>query len=338
MPSRSLLSRLTDHYLQIIANRAPIGFEAEFANTRGLTTLYRGILMPFSSDGDAIDFIYGVINWKEVADQSIQASLDAELAAVVHGGSAPSETAIWADGPGSSFGSADATVDDEPDLGAFAGSLGDRLMVARESAAAVRAADTRSRAALYRALGRAYDFSVAAADAPTDYAVLLAHAGIVAQARAPMTPVVKLVFGAEYDKTRLTEYAAVLQHATRNDVGSGGLPLFLDAFDGGIKAIVAAERAERKPSATAAITPPAFIDRPAIASLSLDTGGHTRQRGRPGGTCRGRRHAGHRRQRRERSCADETRASRHRLKLRCGATSFRVLRTSPGRFIRRCHG
>src|SRR5688500_7452503 len=30
VPSRSLLSRLTDHYMQIIANRAPIGFEAEF--------------------------------------------------------------------------------------------------------------------------------------------------------------------------------------------------------------------------------------------------------------------------------------------------------------------
>src|SRR3546814_19324076 len=27
VPSRSLLSRLTDHYLQIIANRAPLGFE-----------------------------------------------------------------------------------------------------------------------------------------------------------------------------------------------------------------------------------------------------------------------------------------------------------------------
>src|SRR6476469_8515140 len=29
VPSRSLLSRLTDHYLPIIANRAPIGFEQE---------------------------------------------------------------------------------------------------------------------------------------------------------------------------------------------------------------------------------------------------------------------------------------------------------------------
>ena len=68
IPSRSLLSRLTDHYLQIIANCAPIGFEAEFVGRGGAATMYRGILMPLSSDGDTIDFIYGVINWKK-ADQ-----------------------------------------------------------------------------------------------------------------------------------------------------------------------------------------------------------------------------------------------------------------------------
>src|SRR5688572_15134910 len=70
VPSRSLLSRLTDHYLQIIANRAPIGFEAEFVNQRGHAICYRGILMPFSSDGDTIDFIYGVINWKDIGEQA----------------------------------------------------------------------------------------------------------------------------------------------------------------------------------------------------------------------------------------------------------------------------
>ena len=68
VPARSLLSRLTDHYLQIIANRAPIGFEAEFVSQRGHNTLYRGILMPFSSDDETIDFVYGVINWKELAE------------------------------------------------------------------------------------------------------------------------------------------------------------------------------------------------------------------------------------------------------------------------------
>ena len=68
VPGRSLLSRLTDHYMQIIANRAPVGFEAEFVNQRGRNICYRGILMPFSSDGDTIDFIYGVINWKDVGE------------------------------------------------------------------------------------------------------------------------------------------------------------------------------------------------------------------------------------------------------------------------------
>ena len=38
VPRRSVLSRLTEHYLEIIANRAPIGFEAEYVNQRGLAT------------------------------------------------------------------------------------------------------------------------------------------------------------------------------------------------------------------------------------------------------------------------------------------------------------
>jgi len=70
VPSLSLLSRITDHYMQILANQAPIGFEAEFVNQRSRTVLYRGILLPFTSDGDTIDFIFGVINWKEMANQN----------------------------------------------------------------------------------------------------------------------------------------------------------------------------------------------------------------------------------------------------------------------------
>src|SRR5438270_5526717 len=41
VPSRSLLSRLTDHYLQIISNCSPIGFEAEFDIPAGDTICYR---------------------------------------------------------------------------------------------------------------------------------------------------------------------------------------------------------------------------------------------------------------------------------------------------------
>ncbi|KQT31828.1 hypothetical protein ASG29_07950 [Sphingomonas sp. Leaf412] len=266
VPARSLLSRLTDHYLQIIANRAPIGFEAEFVGTRGTPTMYRGILMPFSSDAATIDYIYGVINWKELASAGQQAALAAELSAARAPQRADAAVA-WADGPGAG---APAGTGLAPDHGA-ADTLDDRLAAARASAAAARAADTRSHAALYRALGRAHDFALAAHAAPDRLAALLADAGIVAQARSPLTAVAKLVFGADHDKTRLTEIATVLAHARRHDVPDGGLPRVLEATPGGIKGIVADERAARRPVRPRA--DPAPLDRRAtVATLSLDTG------------------------------------------------------------------
>lgn len=68
VPEGSLLSQVADNYLRILAEQAPTGFEAEFVNAKGATVLYRGILLPYSSDSDTIDFVYAVINWKEVAD------------------------------------------------------------------------------------------------------------------------------------------------------------------------------------------------------------------------------------------------------------------------------
>lgn len=259
VPARSLLSRLTDHYLQIIANRAPIGFEAEFVGTRGHTMMYRGILMPFSSDDDAIDYIYGVINWKEVADPATQAAITAELAASVRNAPAASGHApVWADGP-----SAEGQEAAPPEA------LADHLALARDCAAALVAADGRSRAALYEALGRAHDFALASRDDPEGLSELMADAGITAQARAPMTPIVKLVFGADHDKTRLTEFATVLGHADRVGLRAGELVEYLGGHEGGIKAIVAQERAlRRKPSARPAI--PAIETRAVLASVSLD--------------------------------------------------------------------
>ncbi|HYU95659.1 MAG TPA: hypothetical protein VE989_05790 [Sphingomicrobium sp.] len=271
VPSRSLLSRLTDHYLQIIANRAPVGFEAEFENQRAETICYRGILMPFSSDGDTIDFIYGVINWKTgepvaasavspepgfVADDAAPEvpmvepevepepefaplGIDDEPAIAPH---APEEHLIWEDGP-----LADA-AEDEPaiELGDDAG-LADRLWAARETAEAVKSADGRTRAALYRALSLAYDFALASQDNPGDYAELLEESGVKAQARAPMTPIVKLVFAIDYDKARLTEFAAALSYAQRRQVGTGGFQQLIEQQPGGLKALVAAEREARRP-------------------------------------------------------------------------------------------
>ncbi|MFL6744022.1 MAG: hypothetical protein ACJ8E3_08730 [Sphingomicrobium sp.] len=313
VPSRSLLSRLTDHYLQIIANRAPIGFEAEFDNQRGENICYRGILMPFSSDGDTIDFIYGVINWKtgagapgvaapgldgdpeelaldvpmvEPEELSLdvpmiepdeltldvpmvepdertldvpmvepEAETESEYAplgiddepAITVAAPTPEEHLIWEDGPLADT-SDDIDADDAPaiELGDDAG-LADRLWAARETAEAVKSADGRTRAALYRALSMAYDFAVASQQNPADYAELLEESGVKAQARAPMTPIVKLVFGIDYDKARLTEFAAALSYGQRQQIETGGFQQFIERQSGGLKALVAAERAARRP-------------------------------------------------------------------------------------------
>ena len=48
-----------------------------------------------------------------------------------------------------------------------------------------------------------------------------------------MTSIVKLVFGADYDKTRLTEFAAALNYAQREQIDFGGFEAFLNVADGG---------------------------------------------------------------------------------------------------------
>ncbi len=347
IPSRSLLSRITDHYMQILANQAPIGFEAEFVNQRGATILYRGILLPFSSDGETIDFIYGVINWKEMADQittdelmleidqALEASSDEEYDDYANDEAAelrnPDPMTDWADGPAADPAPTPAEADAEPGFDAARGfepgpvyelglgesfeeeedddeyeeadsesdedsdddlpsplfgakkpgglsvprkvpidlsagnayalededeyfptpagedeGLYDCLASARELALAARSCEDRSRSALYAAVGRAYDFSLAALDEQEEFNELVSSSGLTVQERAPMTPVVKLVFGGDYDKTRLTEYAAVLSHAHRMEVGRGMLAGVLARAEGGLKGVVKAERQLRR--------------------------------------------------------------------------------------------
>ncbi|MBV1917319.1 MAG: hypothetical protein KUG65_04570, partial [Sphingomonadaceae bacterium] len=200
VPSRSLLSRITDHYLQIIANQAPIGFEAEFVNQRGTTILYRGILLPFSSDNDTIDFIYGIINWKELADQQTadELLLEIDQALEPHFERETEQLPMtdWADGPAEDMNVLDLDAEQEtsgqyaslqapsftartddsdraralptplspPPTGNMA--LADWLASARDLADEVRTSESRTRQALYGAISRAYDFSLAAAQEP----------------------------------------------------------------------------------------------------------------------------------------------------------------------------
>ncbi len=388
VPPRSLLSRITDHYMQILANQAPIGFEAEFVNQRGNAILYRGILLPFSSNDETIDFIYGVINWKEMADQvtadelllEIDQALDSE-AATEESEDQPQKhhtdpVTDWADSPAAEvdapeetesplmpspeafrdeeFGEDDglplpnfgeyalddpyddededesgagydfaslsdyieapakkaldlddaeftaSDYDPQPDYAAealqedveqptfepqeavtvepvFSGDdedvlelgelddnagLHDYLAAARELAQTARASEDRSRQALYSAVGRAYDFSLAAKAAPQEYDELIEESGLSVQDRAPMTPIVKLVFGSDYDKTRLTEYAAVLNHAHRLGLEQGALGPYLCQAEGGLKGVVQAERRLRREESGKSVEP---VDSPRAA-------------------------------------------------------------------------
>ena len=271
VPGRSLLSRITDHYMQIIANQAPIGFEAEFVNQHGRTILYRGILLPFSSDGLQIDYIMGVINWKELADQAttdelllaIGQVLDAEPRKTQSRRPLIEASDAWADGPAAldlgafpepAFGldhdilaAPETLPEDEPE------ELADWLASARDLALIANSSEDRTRSALYAAIGRAWDFALAAQSAPDDFAELLEDAGLTMQERAPMTPVVKLVFGADYDKTRLTEYATALTHAQRIGLPRGELGRYLSEAPGGLKGVVNTERRLRREEAGKAL-------------------------------------------------------------------------------------
>lgn len=425
VPPRSLLSRITDHYLQIMANQAPIGFGAEFVNQRGASILYRGILLPYSSDDESIDFIYGVINWKEMADaatadellleidQALEAEEEAELETE---GPSHHEDAIsdWADSPAHEagereplmtapsdmmddnvldLGASGEQLDDDsetdlpmPDFGQYTlddpdeaeeeaeeedadaagfasladylkapakeavdldaekfdpadyrveqaepatfsspvpaqaiseaaatpealqpgaiepeafepdeygpvpqtpldasaeifadepvgdelpmdASIHDCLAAARELARSARVSKDRSRHALYAAVGRAYDFSLAAKEAPEDYDALIEESGLTVQDRAPMTPVVKLVFGSDYDKTRLTEYAAVLNHAHRLELERRALADSLSNAEGGLKGVVGAERRLRREESGKPVEPEHAIRKALVKKL-----------------------------------------------------------------------
>ncbi len=277
VPPRSLVSRLTDHYLQIIANAAPIGFEAGFVNQRGADILYRGILMPFSSDDETIDFVFGVISWKELASDEVADEIGREVDAALRSSAAPGAvTPIWADGPAADEdddGTLDLTGMESPAADA---PLADWLALARDGVEQARTSENRSHTALYRAIGFAYDFALAAEAAPDDYAEILSDAGIKVQARSPLTAVVKLVFGATYDKTRLTEYAAALDHAKATGLAVGTFADYLARYDGGVKALIRDERnqrrnnapvrPDRKETARAAMKAAAAIDPVAIAT------------------------------------------------------------------------
>lgn len=71
VPARSVLSRITEHYLEAVANRTAVGFEAEFVNEDGSAIGYRAIALPCASDGERIDAVLGVVDYSMVGEDAV---------------------------------------------------------------------------------------------------------------------------------------------------------------------------------------------------------------------------------------------------------------------------
>lgn len=124
--------------------------------------------------------------------------------------------------------------------------LEDLVSAGQRAAGGVAHNDRGNRISLYGALSGALALYEEAVLSTAAYQTLLEGAGLKAQKRAPFTPALKMVFGKDYDKTRLTEYAAALSFAVRNGKTSGSLVEFLTKMPGGIKGCVQQERAFKR--------------------------------------------------------------------------------------------
>jgi hypothetical protein len=239
VPNRSLLSRLTDHFLEVIANRAPIGFEAEFVGSRGNNTMYRGILMPLSSDGETIDNLYGVINWKELADAETTAALAVEVdRALAQRPSFVAMNPVWADSP---MRLVPEPI--SPELMELAALSPNAALEIRLAAA--RAASRQATASLSRALALTYDLALASEGDPI-FPLLLAEEGIALPSSDLMTTIVRLVLGAHSDRTLVRGLATLLDQGRRADVAQGTFESYLEDHYGGLAAAIAEARTTRR--------------------------------------------------------------------------------------------
>ncbi len=208
VPERSLLSRLTEHCLEVVATHSPVGFDAEFEGRSGATIYYRSILLPYSSNGSTVDFVFGVISWKERAGP---ATPHEPLRALEPTPPAPLE---------------------------ITASLNELLAQARAAARHADACGGRSRDALYRAISGTYDLIVAGSADPAGFDALSA----VAAPGDPVRTAARLVFRPDLDKTRLSEIVTLLRHGQRHGLARGAFHGWLLAAPGGIKALLAEER------------------------------------------------------------------------------------------------
>ncbi|HWI86018.1 MAG TPA: hypothetical protein VNT42_06825 [Sphingomonas sp.] len=227
VPPGTLLSELLSRFSDIIAYRAPVGFEAEFAGRDGGHVLHRGILLPFADDNGTLASVYGVISWKQLARSEPAPDIVAAVNSVMKSRPMLVASSAWGDGPGAA-GFVSAPLPPQP--------LDQRLAAARTWAALAATDRVRSEASLNAALGAAYDYLVAARSTAT----LTAHKAV------------RLVFGNDLGRLDRIRYAATLDHADRLGLGPGRLTPWLDNHGGGHISAAIAERKARRAAKHAA--------------------------------------------------------------------------------------
>lgn len=275
----TLLSLIFDLSADAIASRVPHEFEAQWQDRFGFLHTISGFALPFSKDEQHVDQVMAAITIAErnqsspgsilgtgereldelLLDQELEPAGDPQPADPPQnvpfilvslpdpGESGRAQRARETDRPPNLLLIAgDKTGPDADVLDLAAWSLTRCLEEARGLAAAADVSEARSHGALYAAIGSAYDLALAASQAPEELEQLLHASNIAVVPRAPMTGIVKLVFGSDYDKTRIAEYSAVLALGRRKGLESGALAKLLDENEGGLKGLVQEERRLRR--------------------------------------------------------------------------------------------
>ena len=79
LPPQSLLARVIQQRSEVISDRNSATVSGQFSDMQGREILYRAAMLPFSSLGNKIDYIVGVITWTAILSGAALGKSDLEL-------------------------------------------------------------------------------------------------------------------------------------------------------------------------------------------------------------------------------------------------------------------
>lgn len=280
-----LIDTILGHVPDSVANCAAVGFEAETRIDENRELMFRGVILPLSSDGDTADFLWAIASWKErevlrdaarvrISDNVLQGvedtggilavkpgpdrkrgpmevrpPKDRRSAARAAPAPAPTPAATTAPKPAPKPATARTRPRDNPPAIAHPQTAADNALPATLRACLRAAQDTAVTAAAAQA--RSHEALYRALGAAHDYHLAKRHAAALGRWNFPVEArtVAADVFAPFFDATRLSEFTRVLRFAVRENIRRGQLAARLAEFDGGIKTLVAQERKRERATA-----------------------------------------------------------------------------------------